>query len=611
MTGVVSRWLLLPSLLAALACAPSADSTRDAALPDGAIDAPGLDVVDDSPAALDAPVDVPATRVVNGVVTGSGQILTNRYDNARTGANLDEQVITSGNVDRLTLIDHWTVDGEIYAQVLVAPGADADSRALAIVATMQDSLYAFDVDAPAGAGPVWHLGDKGELGRPAFSARNIGGNNGILSTPVIDPTSRLIYLVARGCDPAFPPEAPRCEHRLFSVALDTGAIAHQVAIGGGTSALDDGGVGQSIPFDPNAHWNRPALLLAKGQLFVAFGPGPNGDQHEEDALYHGWVFAYDTADLDRSPRVYCTTPRGRAAGIWQGGAGPAADEESLYFTTSNAILASMPRPPTDWPKQPVDQEQSIVRLPLDGAFPKLGDPVAHYWDPRPYKDDGNVFQYMESNDVELGSSGPTLVPGTRTLVVGSKSGTLYVTDRDTMTTTQEPLSAFRSLPLQPGHTLYIHGWWGIPPIYQAPVFWRPQAGVGAATPAPYGLVFAWASADKLMSFRFDYGTRRLEEPQTADVPAIPLGGNLVLSADHGRPDTAVLWATTASTSSPAPAGHLWAFDPTTLKRLWRADTPAFSKFTPPAVARGRVLVPSTASGRTGPQQVLVYGLIAN
>jgi hypothetical protein len=53
---------------------------------------------------------------------------------------------------------------------------------------------------------------------------------------------------------------------------------------------------------------------------------------------------------------------------------------------------------------------------------------------------------------------------------------------------------------------------------------------------------------------------------------------------------------------------LWAFDPLTLELLWRTQTPAWSKFDPPTVVRGRVLVPSTSPAQGVTQQVLVFGL---
>jgi hypothetical protein len=563
-------------------------SVPDAPVPDGPVS---------DAAAPDAAGEAAPPASINGVRVGPGEILTNRYDNARTGANLGEEVLTASNVGDLDLLGSWPVDGEIYAQVLVVEGIEhaSGTKNLALVATMQNSVYAFDLDAPESQAPLWRAG-MGQLGRPGFSARNVGGLNGILSTPVVDKGRQALYLVARDCDPSFPPESPRCEHRLYELDLRSGAILRTTTIAGASPPAT---------FEPSAHWNRPALLSAQGNLYIAFGSGPAADQHEEDFVYHGWLFRYALEDLTRPTGVYCTTPRGRGGSVWQAGAGPAADGERVYFTGANGIMDYRVHPPADWPAAPVGQEDSVIRLPLAGAFPAAGEPVSQFFDSRPYQAGGNVFQFMESGDNGFGSSGPMLIPGTDLLLVGTKAGLVYLLDRKTMAAVGDPLVPFQSLPLQPGHTMYLHSWWGIPVITQAFVFWRPDE---QGAPGRYGYAYAWASEDKLKSLRFDYQTNRIEALATADVPALGGGANLVLSARGGDPASGVLWAASRSTTAAAPVGHLWAFDPLTLRPLWRGDTPAWSKFTPPTVVRGRILLPSTSNRDTAPRQVLVYGL---
>ena len=59
-----------------------------------------------------------------GLPVSGGEILTQRYDNARTGANLRETALTQANAGDLELLGSWPVDGEIYAQILIADGVD-------------------------------------------------------------------------------------------------------------------------------------------------------------------------------------------------------------------------------------------------------------------------------------------------------------------------------------------------------------------------------------------------------------------------------------------------------------------------------------------------------
>lgn len=200
-----------------------------------------------------------------------------------------------------------------------------------------------------------------------------------------------------------------------------------------------------------------------------------------------------------------------------------------------------------------------------------------------------------------------MLPDSNDLVVGSKGGIVYLLNRDTMTATQPPISPFTALPLQDDHTLYIHSWWGIPVIFGSFVFFRPDVPANQAGPSGY--LYAWASDDYLRSFRYDYAAHTLVLDKTAEVPAMPHGAYLSLSAHDHEDGSAVVWATSRSVTGSPKQGHVWAFDAKTLTRLWDADTPAYSKFTPPTVARGRLIVPSSITG--GEHLVLVYGVQAN
>ena len=111
------------------------------------------------------------------------EVLTSKNDNGRTGTNRGEEQLSVANVRGLVLRATLPVDGELYAQPLVAGEVDTPSgrKTLVVAATMNDSVFAFDLDAPDGSAPVWHVGKSGELGTPGQSTRNVFGPNGILS----------------------------------------------------------------------------------------------------------------------------------------------------------------------------------------------------------------------------------------------------------------------------------------------------------------------------------------------------------------------------------------------------------------------------------------------
>jgi hypothetical protein len=89
-------------------------------------------------------------------------ITTQRYDNARSGQNLSEGVLSTSNVSPATFGKLFTrpVDDEIHAQPLYVPGVaipGAGMRNVLYVATASNPVYAFDADDPAATAPLWRV----------------------------------------------------------------------------------------------------------------------------------------------------------------------------------------------------------------------------------------------------------------------------------------------------------------------------------------------------------------------------------------------------------------------------------------------------------------------
>ncbi len=139
-------------------------------------------------------------------------VVTYHNDVARTGQNTSETWLTPSNVNKSSFGFRFSqpVDGFIVAQPphlpnVLIPGAGTHN--VVYVATLNDSVYAFDADNNTGSNssPLWHV----NFTNPTAGITTASGTSlpcqsttgytqsGIVSTPVIDPTTGTMYVVAK------------------------------------------------------------------------------------------------------------------------------------------------------------------------------------------------------------------------------------------------------------------------------------------------------------------------------------------------------------------------------------------------------------------------------
>src|SRR6476660_3409839 len=133
---------------------------------------------------------------VAALVSGPVTVPMSQYDYGRTGANLQESILKPSNVDATHFgkLFSRTVDDSIYALPLIVPDLDIAGQRhnVLFVASMGNTVYAFDADDPAQAEPLWSR----NLGTPAPGDSWIGPtHHGILGTPSIDVASGTLYVV--------------------------------------------------------------------------------------------------------------------------------------------------------------------------------------------------------------------------------------------------------------------------------------------------------------------------------------------------------------------------------------------------------------------------------
>jgi uncharacterized repeat protein (TIGR03806 family) len=532
------------------------------------------------------------TLLTVSVARAEVAVLTEHNNLSHTGANLDEKVLNTSNVNTNSfgLLYSRPVDDQIYSQPLIMTNVDVPGkgvRNLVILTTVNNSVYAYDADDASVAEPYWttsfnHLpdvvppnhNDMSAIGACGGNYQDYAGNCGITATPVIDPATGTIYVVARTKE-----FGTNYVYRLHALDIRTGKERPNspviiTATYPGTGAGSKSGV---ITFDPVKQNQRTALVLVKGVVYITWS------SFCDLSPYHGWIIGYGASTLKQEV-VYNDSPNGNQAGLWMSGEGISADEEgNLYFSTGNGSVG-VPGNPRDT----INRGESFLKLKRNGSRFE----VASWFTP------GN-YDYLERGDVDLGSAGFLLIPGTTLAFSGGKEGVGYLVDRDNMgglTYSDKDTNCLQSFRLSADQ---IHGgmvWWDCPS-------------------GSFG--YMWPASTYLQQYQFDRATNRFVQPASAKsatpAPSGQPGGFLAISADGNQAGSGVLWGIhqlIGDANHTVQPGFLHAYDAQNIgHELWNSEqipsrdhVVSFAKFVPPTVANGRLYL-ATFSG-----QMNVYGL---
>lgn len=317
-----------------------------------------------------------AACVAVGLLPASAQAgvpawTTYHRDGARSGIDPD-------STSPLSPSQVWqtpALDGAIWAEPLVyGPRV--------YVVTENDTVYALD---SATGNIAWHT----HLATPVDASQLCGGDIdptvGITSTPVIDPSTGRIYVVA---DTEENDDASTIAHEMYALNLSDGRVAI------GPVGVDPPGAPAGDT--PANQLQRESLALDAGKVIIGYG-GNDSDCGN----YHGWLVA--VPEGGGSVQAFEVDPGeddGQGA-IWGSGNAPAIDSSGdLWTATGNGNSGST-----------YDFGDSVLKL-----DPSMN--LLDWWAP-------SDWQSLDHTDADLGSTVPLLLPDGLVFEIG-KQGVGYL-----------------------------------------------------------------------------------------------------------------------------------------------------------------------------------------
>jgi hypothetical protein len=507
---------------------------------------------------------------------------TNKNDTSRTGQNLQETILTPENVNVSTFgkLFSFEVSGSLAAEPLYVANVNIPSplngsagyHNVIYVATQGDGVYAFDADGKVTA-PLWqdNFTSPPTVTTVPGSCLYVIGQQGIGSTPVIDPNTNTLYVDVRTLENATSQCVGTYVHRLHALDITTGEekFGGPVVVQAQVQGTGTGSVDGTLAFSPEWENARPGLLESQSSQDpnpVIYMATASLDDTEP---WHGWVLGFDSQTL-QLVYTYCTTADGWGGGVWQKGSGLAADAAgNIYLQTGNGTFDDVD-----------DFGVSVLKLaPNNGSLVLIDS-----YTPSDYS-------LLDQQDWDVSSGGILLLPPQpgnypNLMVGGGKEGTIYVMNQDDLggyTAGQNNIVQYIVGAILPSvKNGAVNGIWGAPSYFN-------------------GNVYIFGQNDYPKMFTLNNG--QMPTTATSIGSTTMMGPTPVVSANGSS--NGIIWALQYEVP------ELWAFDPNDLTQVYydteqdpSRDQVASGKVTrtPPTIANGRVYVPSNGL-------VKVYGLL--
>ena len=315
--------------------------------------------------------------------------------------NSKEYALNTSNVKSATFGKRFgcAIDAGAYAQPLWVANVSigGGTHNVLIAASQHNTVYAFDADASPchtywskslmASGETWVV--AGDVG-----TNDITNDIGIVGTPVIDPSSKTIYVVSKSKN------GGTFHQRLHALSLIDGSEKFS-----GPQEINFTSGGHT--FSPLRQNERCGLALVNGVVYIAYA------SHGDQPTYYGWVVGYNASTLALTS-VFNDNPNSAFGGIWMAGGAPAADSSNnLYVITGNGNYDG--------------------NTEFGDSFLKLSSGLSLSSSFTPTNESS-----LNGSDADLGAGGAAILvdqnssPVPHLVIGGGKEGKLYLLNRDSL-----------------------------------------------------------------------------------------------------------------------------------------------------------------------------------
>jgi hypothetical protein len=489
---------------------------------------------------------------------GSQNLLRDDWDPNEPGLSL--AILQSGHFGQLF---NTKVDGQVYAQPLVVDNAGTSTTAPSssvIVATENNTVYS--IDGTTGK-VIWsnHLGTA--WASSVRRCNDLTPDIGITSTPVYDPATKELYVVANIAGSSS--TNPNPTYYVYGLSEQTGAVVWKTSVHGSPTNA------KSEVFVASQERQRTALLLMNGWVYFGFA------SYCDFGSYAGFVSGVNVSSHAQTMWTAETGSASNKAGIWMSGGGLMSDGPGrIFLATGNGVSP----PAAAGNKPPGELGDSVVQLAQqsDGSLKAVD-----FFSP------ANA-PALDRADADLAAGGTVALPfGTSNyphlLVQAGKDHRIFMLNRDALGGREQGPGGTDN-PVFTGGP--YGGQWGHPAVFEGAHNYNYVYYSGSGE----------ASSDYLRVLHFNGHTT--QHPLLQDVANSPgkfgyTSGSPVVTSDGSIDPTAIVWEVYASGTSGTGA-RLEAFNAVpaantaTLTEYWSAPIGTAAKFSVPATDGGHVYV---------------------